>query len=172
MNNMSSEQAKKYHSINFAKRLSADTTDTIYRNTWDNWHLLPSGRPIFAQPSPIYKFTEIPGSDGQLDLTDYLIGRPTYSMRQGSLEFLIQNGYANYETVKAALAEFFDGNKMTAFLDDDYDPVNNTYTYYYSGRFFFRAWNPSVTASSVTIEYQLQPYKYIETQEGMKEAGL
>lgn len=169
MNDMSSEQAKKYHSINFAKRVGSDT---LYRNTWDSWHLIPSSSPRFVQPSPIYKFIDIPGSDGQMDLTDYLSGRPTYSMRQGSFEFLIQNGYENYETVRTALADFFDGSQFTAFLDDDYDTESEEYKYYYGGRFFFRAWNPSVTASSVIIEYQVRPFRYIETQEGMKEAGL
>lgn len=123
-------------------------------NTWDNWHLIPTTRPVLAQPTPVYNFVEIPGSDGSMDLTDYLIGRPTYSDRQGSFEFYVANDYGNWASRRAEIASFLNGRNMKLYLEDEPN-------YYYEGRFFFKAWTPDASHSKVTIEYRVKPYRYL-----------
>ena len=34
-------------------------------NTWDDWHLIPSSRPVIASPGVSTNFVEIPGKHGQ-----------------------------------------------------------------------------------------------------------
>ena len=147
-------------------------------NTWDNWRLIPSSLPVIVQPTPVYKYVEIPGRDGTIDTTDYLIGRPTYSDRKGSLEFYVSNIVGNtqffgdqrdlsrsigkWENRRTEIAAFLNGRKMKVFLEDD------PYHYYY-GRVFLKEWRSDARFSKVIIEYQFDPYKY--TRDG-KEAGL
>jgi hypothetical protein len=166
---MASELARKYHSITFKKTSNGQT---VTKNTWDDWHLIPSSRPMFMQPTPLYKYVDIPGRDGQLDTTDYLIGRPTYSDRKGAFEFFIQNGNRYYESVRASLASYFDGSKILAYLEDDYNTSAGKYNYCYQGRFVFKGWTPGKDYSQVSIEYQVGPYRMTETNAGLKEAGL
>lgn len=152
-------ETQQYHSLIF--QLYNDPSARNY-NTWDNWHLIPSARPVVAQPNPVYNYVDIPGSDGSMDLTDYLVGRPTYSDRTGSFEFYVENDHGDWASRRAEIASFFNGRRMKMYLADDPQ-------YYYDGRFFFRAWTPDASHSKVTIEYRLKPYRYLSTG---KEAGL
>ena len=152
-----------YHSITF-------TAGSLRKNTWSDWHLIPVTRPVFAQPNPVYNYVEVPGADGSLDLTDYLVGRPTYSDRQGTFEFYVVNesssgqSYGNYADRKAEIAAFFDGRKMNAYPEDEGGR-------YYEGRFFFKGWTPDASHSKVTIEYRVKPYWH-KNLPGGQEAGL
>ena len=144
-----------YHSLIFID-------GNITRNTWDNWHLIPSSRPVVVRPTATYKYVDVPGMDGSLDLTDYLIGRPVYSDRQGAFEFYVANDYGNWASRRAEIASFLNGRKMKLYLEDEPQ-------YYYEGRFFFKAWTPDASHSKVTIEYRVKPYRYLANG---KEAGL
>lgn len=136
-----------YHSLTF---VDGNTT----RNTWNNWHLIPSARPVVVQPTAAYKYVDIPGRDGSLDLSNYLIGRPTYSDRSGSFKFYVANDYGDWVGRKAEIAQFLNGAKeMKMVLEDDPH-------HYYLGRFYMKAWDPGANNSEVTIEYRVKPYKY------------
>lgn len=136
-----------YHSITF-------TVGSTSKNTWNQFHLIPSTRPVVAQPTPTFKYVDIPGRDGSIDLTNYLIGRPTYSDRSGSFKFYVANDYGRWEKRKLDLAKFFDGKKeMKMELEDDPH-------YYYLGRFYLADWTPGASNSEVTINYRVKPYKY------------
>lgn len=135
-----------YHSLIFID-------GNITRNTWDNWHLIPSSRPVVVRPTATYKYVDVPGMDGSLDLTDYLIGRPTYSDCSGSFEFYVANDYGDWVSRKNEIASFLNGRVLKMYLEDD--PI-----YYYEGRFYLRDWKSGGSFSSVTIEYRLKPYKF------------
>ena len=146
-----------YHSLYFID-------DNVIKNTWADWHLIPTTRPVLPQPSPTFTYVDIPGADGSMDLTDYLIGRPTFSDRSGSFEFYVDHRVSlDWATVRASLAEFFNGKVMKMYLEDDPN-------YYYIGRFFFRGWTPDQSYSRVTIEYRVKPYRYLRSND--QEAGL
>ena len=57
-------------------------------NTWDDWHMLPTARPMFTPPDVKTNYIDIPGGNGSLDLTEALTGYPLYSNRTGSLNFV------------------------------------------------------------------------------------
>lgn len=138
-----------YHSLIFVD-------GAVTRHTWDNWHLIPSSRPVISRPSPAYKMVDIPGMDGQLDLTDYLIGRPTYSNCSGTFQFYVANEkvYGDWASRKSEISGFLNGRKMRMFLEDDPQ-------YYYEGRFYLSGWNPGAAFSTVSIDYQVLPYKFL-----------
>lgn len=123
-------------------------------NTYGTWGLIPTSRPVIAQPTPVYKYVEIPGRNGSLDLTDYLVGKPTYSDRKGSFEFYAVENGKSWTTRRMEIASILNGRQMWVTLEDD--PPG----YDYFGRVIFKDWKSEGQFSRVVIEYQLDPYCY------------
>lgn len=138
---MSSDQAKWYHSITIGEK-----------NTWDNWHLVPSSRPLVAAPSVKTSYVSLPGGDGSLDLTEVLSGRPTYGRRSGSWEFVVMNDYGDWADRYSEIMAYLQGRIYNAVLDDDPD-------YYYRGRFSVNEWRSEPYYSRIVIDYNLDTYK-------------
>ena len=125
-------------------------------NTWDDWHLIPTSRPVFQQGSTKTNYVDIPGSDGHIDLSEALTGYPVYNNREGSLEFIVANGWRNsWAEGFSRFANWLHGKRLRVVLDDDPE-------YFYEGRFELNEWtsNNDGTWSNVTIDYNLKPYKY------------
>lgn len=144
-----------YHSLIF---IDGATT----KNTWDDWHLIPSSRPNVEQPNPSYKYIDIPGRNGSLDLSTYLTGSVAYSDRSGTLNFYVANEdpetavpfNRDWATFKQTLAQFFSGQTVLKMkLEDDPD-------YYYKGRFYMKSWSTGDSFSQISIEYRIDPFKY------------
>lgn len=138
---MSSEQAKKYHSITIGDK-----------NTWDDWHLVPTSRPLVPPPNVNTSYVTVPGSSGSLDLTEALTGYPTYANRTGSWEFLVLNGYGEWYARYSDIMSYLHGKRFRAILDDDPN-------YYYEGRFSVASWASNKDWSRITISYNVGPYK-------------
>ena len=125
-------------------------------NTWDDWHLIPTSRPVFQQGDVKTVYIDIPGADGQIDATEALTGYPVYSNREGSLEFIVANGWrASWAAGFSQFANWLHGKRLRVILDDDPE-------YFYEGRFKLNEWksNNDGTWSNVTLDYNLKPYKY------------
>lgn len=138
---MSSEQARKYHSITIGDK-----------NTWDDWHLVPTSRPLVNPPEVNTSYVTIPGASGSLDLTEALTGYPTYTNRTGSWEFIVMNGYGEWYSRYSEIMAYLHGKKLRAILDDDPN-------YYYEGRFSVASWTSPKDWSRITINYNVGPYK-------------
>ena len=136
-----------YHSITF-QDLSGNS-----RNTWTDWHLIPSSRPVVAQAGVSSTLTEIPGrKDGPVDNSKLLTGRLQYSNRSGSFEFLVDNDHEYWETIRSKIVDFLHGKRMRVILEDDPD-------YYYEGRVSLNEWRSESWNSRVAIGYTLGAYK-------------
>ena len=125
-------------------------------NTWDDWHLIPTSRPVFQQGKTKTTYIDIPGADGHLDLTESLSGYPAYQNREGSIEFIVANGWRkSWATGFSQFANWLHGKRLRVVLDDDPE-------YFYEGRFELNEWksNNNGTWSNITIDYNLKPYKY------------
>ena len=134
-----------YHSITFGK-------NDVWKNTWDDWHLIPKTRPVFNPPQIKTHYIEIPGGDGVIDLTEYLTGRPKFGNRTGSFEFYVDNDFKDWTHLYSELLEQFRGQQLMAILEDD--PA-----YYYFGRFSVNNWKSDAARSSIVIDYNVDPYK-------------
>lgn len=135
-----------YHSITIGEK-----------NTYDDWHLVSSSRPVINPPKVKSNYIEIPGRDGVIDLTDSLIGRATYSNRTGSWDFIVLNEYApgqDWTTLYTEIMEYLHGQNYKVILADD-DP-----SFYYYGRLDVNQWRSNPTWSRIVIDYNLGPYKY------------
>ena len=157
------EQAKKYHSLTFytppASVLGFTRTDYLSssllgsnpKNTWYDWHLVPTSRPVFNPPQVKTNFVEVPAFSGYLDLTD-LFGTALGS-REGSVNFLVINDYDGewYQRFQNIL-DYVHGKRLNVVMNDD--P-----TKFYHGRWEVSEWanNNDGTCSSITLNYHLQP---------------
>lgn len=134
-----------YHSITFGEK-----------NTWDDWHLVPSSRPVFSPPEQKLMQIDIPGGDGILDMSESLTGYPIYNNRKGSIEFIVMLGdnYGDWSTRYSDIMDYLHGRTRRAVLEDDKE-------FFYEGRFTVSDWtsNNDGTGSRITIDYDIAPYK-------------
>lgn len=131
-----------YHSITLGSK-----------NTWDSWHLIPKSRPLVNPPRPKTNYVDIPGGNGQIDLTENLTGKPTYENRTGSWTFIAENGFKPWSELYSEIMAHLHGRAMRATLEDD--P-----SYFYEGRFSVSGWDSGANYSTITIDYNLNPYKW------------
>lgn len=131
-----------YHSITFGDK-----------NTWDDWGLIPSSRPVFSPPPVRTKYIEIPGADGELDLTTVLTGRPAYGNRVGSFEFIVADQTRNqWFELYSRITNYLHGRRMQAVLEDDPG-------FFYDGRFSVNQWQSNPSFSTIVIDYSVAPFK-------------
>jgi len=159
-----------YHSITFGDK-----------NTWDEWRLVPTSRPVFNPPAQKVKTLDIPGSDGVIDLSTSLTGYPVFQNRTGSFEFIVVDykywtpmrdnvndtvrdyvnddikgaGFRQWHEAYSDIMNYLHGRTMRAVLEDDPD-------YYYEGRFTVNSWKSEKNWSKITIDYDVNPYKWAE----------
>lgn len=123
------------------------------KDSWKDWHLIPASRPVFDPPEVKTNFIDIPGMNGGIDNSEILSGYPLFKNRNGSFEFIVDPDWKNWATVYSEIANYLHGQFLRAILTDD--P-----TYFYEGRFSVDAWKSSEKYSSITINYDVDPYKY------------
>ncbi len=140
-----------YHSITF-KIAESYVTDGEERNTWDDWHLVPTSRPVVNPPSVKTKYVDIPGGNGSLDLTTVLTKQPLYGQRTGSWEFLVMNDYEPWDVIYRKIMDYIHGMRVQVFPEDEPG-------YYYEGRISVNNWKSDVHNSYITLDYTLDPYK-------------
>jgi hypothetical protein len=105
------------------------------------------------------QYVDIPGADGSIDITESLAGRPVYSDREGTLDFIVLNDFNvdNYNytwiDVYTSIMQYLHGKHMRMILEDDPN-------YYYDGRFEVNNWTSGANNSTISINYRLSPYKY------------
>jgi len=135
-----------YHSITFT-RLG------ISKNTWDDWHLIPTSRPVFSSPEPKERYLDVPGSSNTIDLCEAVKKYPVYKNREGTIEFLVDNGHSmSWSDLYFQIVSFLNGRQVEATLEDDL-------YHYYVGRFFVKSWKSDKHWSFLTLGYILKPYK-------------
>jgi len=131
-----------YHSITFGEK-----------NTWNDWKLVPTSRPVIAPPEPKTNYVEIPGSNNIIDLSETLTGRTTYKYREGSIEFYVADKKTPWYKIYADVMNYLHGQHMKMILEDDR-------IHYYVGRFAVDEWASEEQNSTITISYHVYPYKY------------
>ena len=139
-----------YHSLIFQP-----TDGSKSYHTWEDWHLIPSSRPTFAAPELKERVIDIPGADGVIDLTDAFANTPIYQNRQGSFEFIVMNDFGDWQTRYSEIMNLIHGRRVKVFPVDD-DPA-----YFYLGRVVVNEWKSEPINSIITIDYSLDPYKYL-----------
>lgn len=123
------------------------------KNTWKDWRLVPTSRPVLNPPPQKVKQIDIPGGDGVLDLSTSLTGYPVFENRTGSMEFYVTNGFRPWNVAYSDMMNYLHGQTMRVLLQDEPE-------YYYEGRLVVNSWQSNEANSLITIDYDLGPYKW------------
>lgn len=143
------------HAISFILRNEYDTENETVYGTWETWHMAPKSRPYVEAPKVKDAYVDVPAADGSLDYTDILTGKPRYSNRTGSWEFIIDNGYSEWYEVYSDILMKLHGQKFDRIILND-DPE-----FYWRGRLSVTGDFSPRDYNMITISYNLEPYKYL-----------
>lgn len=124
-----------------------------FKDTWEDYHLIPQTRPVIAPPSVQENTVEVPGSNGIVDLSEVLLGYPLYYNRNGSLDFYVDHTYAwTWDEAYDTLLNDLHGFNKNLILKD-------AMGFYYEGRISVNSWKSDKLCSSITLDYNFAPYK-------------
>ena len=152
------------HSVSFGDIIqTSDGQGNVYYlfsgyNSWDTWHLIPSKNPIIKIAPAQIRSEKAPGRMGAIDTSEYF-GRTNYDLRTGDMTFYADTHYLDLETLQQTLLSTLHGKKYKMCLKDD--PA-----YYYEGYFTLGTIEQGDSYPTVTISYQLNPYKLRINPEG------
>lgn len=123
-------------------------------HSWYSLRLVPASRPFVNPPQQKTSTLEIPGANGIIDLSNVPLGFATFQNRTGSWEFHIAHDVNNmtWEEAYQDLLFKLHGKQMAVILTDD--P-----SYFYTGRIYINAYKSDKMNSTITINYDLYPYK-------------
>lgn len=145
------------------------------KNTWDDWHLIPTSLPVIAPPKERLIQVKVSGRDGKADLSHSLTGGPIFENREGSWSFYLDNDYWGTRITEAygrGVAgpytlrylfeqELFGTDKAqkdrlcTVVLEDDPQ-------FHYTGRVWLdQNLKQSDGLTTLTLKYSLYPYAAI-----------
>lgn len=127
-------------------------TSGTAKDTWKDWRIVPTTRPVVNPPEANIIMDMIPGATEALDTSEAVGNMVTYGIREGSWEFQVINKTL-WSTVYSTIMNFLQGKLMKVTLTDDPG-------YYYTGRCQVNQWQSDPDASRITIDYKLNPYKY------------
>lgn len=122
------------------------------KHSYRDWGLILKSRPVISPPSPKTLYIDIPGSDGVLDLTEFLTGDVKFENRTITCEFNVIDNRKRWSNIYSEILDYLHGQRMKIILDED--P-----TYYYVGRFQVNEWKSDKVTSLITIEGNVEPYK-------------
>lgn len=126
------------------------------RNTWKDWHLIPSSRPVINPPTIKSNYIDIPGGNGTIDASTILTDYPVYNDREGSIEYYVTRNYDSYASwikVYSDVMNYLGGKKFKVILEEDPG-------FFYRGRVNVNQWKSEKDWSKITLDYHLEPFKY------------
>lgn len=122
------------------------------KHTYLDWGLLPKSRPTVAPPDVVTNYVDVPGLDGQLDLSEVLTGRVGYQTRDFSAEFLVIDARNRWYTLYSEILDTLHGQRVKIILDED--PV-----YYYMGRVTVNTLKSDRKTATISLKAVCDPYK-------------
>lgn len=165
-----------YHDVQI-KTFPARGSGSITLDLYKDFYMIPNGLPVISPPKVKTHFVDIPGANGNIDLTEALLPYPAYENRQGSIEFVLlkdrlehYNRYRRIHGNKSTLAR--DASEMWAYIYSDLmnkihgrrcqiKLLDDDPYWYYEGRVAVNSWKSSNDGKwpTIVIDYDLMPYK-------------
>lgn len=123
------------------------------KHTFYDWGLYVGNNAAVEPPTVRTNFIEIPGRNGNIDMTETLSGRPIYGNRVITLEL---GGKVAKERQQQFVSDFvnaYHGRRVTVEFDRDRE-------WYYEGRATISGVEISNTVVRMTMTVDADPYKY------------
>lgn len=122
------------------------------KHSYRDWGLYLKSRPVISPPSPKTVYVDLPGSDGQLDLTEALTGEVKYDPRDVKCEFVVIAARQRWDSIYSDIMDYLHGQQMEFVTDEDNE-------YMYRGRFKVDEWNSDKKTATIEISGVVEPYK-------------
>lgn len=122
------------------------------KHTYRDWGLLPKSRPTIAPPKVRTNYVDVPGLDGQLDLSEVLTGRAGYGTRNFTAEFVVIGARNRWDTLYSDILDTLHGQRVHIILDEDPG-------YYYTGRVTVNAMESDRKTATISLKAVCDPYK-------------
>lgn len=137
---------KSSQSLNPGDTLSSYTS---LKHSWDDFHLIPSSKPIVNTPEPMIAMVNDMVSSKVFDITDRIAGGQVFGPKSGSWSFIVDHDqWSNWYTAKRTIEEYLNGQRLYCYLQDDPTTV-------YYGRFQVENWSDGAEYSTIDISYDL-----------------
>ena len=130
-------------------------------HTYQDWGFILVSRPDTGTPVPRTYKVEIPGADGDLDLTEATTGEVKYGNRQMNFKLRAMIPLEEQEQLKSDIYNAIHGRKMAIYLDEDPD-------HYYTGRVEVKSFKRSCCKVDMEITVDAEPFKIDEDYTIMK----
>ena len=136
------------HSITFIRK-----RDHAIRNSWRDFHLVPSKKPVVTVPEVASVMIQLPRSSKVIDATNILSNKRLFGLSEGEWEFIIDDSkWEHWAYALDAADMYFDGTEFELFLNDAPSII-------YDGVLKISNYSPGQENSSITIAYTLGGYK-------------
>lgn len=123
------------------------------KHSFDDLNLILNNKDI-PLPEPKTYILDVPGADGQLDLSTALTdGDIKYKNRILTFNFTINEPFDKWEFVKSKVAAYLHGKIMEVILDVDKD-------YFFIGRCTISTAKTRNPVATLTVTVDAEPYKY------------
>ena len=120
--------------------------------TFNEWKLILTSTDI-SFPEVKKETLEIPGADGELDITQSLINDVKYKNRKITFNFVMIQERKLWTSLISNITNFLHGQKFKIILDDDIG-------FYYIGRAEVNRFKSDKSLGNIVIEANVDPYKY------------
>ena len=137
-------RGERYHSIQIGDY-----------NTYDDWSLVPTSRPVFQPPKLDSNIVSIPGSAFPLDLTNIFTrytGTAPYKPVTSNIEFMVTDKKIPWWGLYSVIKNSIHGKRLRVVLLDDPD-------YYYDSLVEVGEWTSGESRSRITISFTPDPYR-------------
>ena len=122
------------------------------KHSYNTWGLIPKNRPTPSAPEVKTNYVDVFGSNGSIDLTDFLTGEPTYKDRTIEAVYTTKRDRSEWYALYTEILQHLHGNKLNIILDED--PM-----FYYVGRCSVSSWQTFEKTAEITITCDVEPYK-------------
>lgn len=126
--------------------------DNIKKHTWKDWHLKWCNI-VISSAEPKTNYIDVPGMDGQLDLSEALTGDIQYKNRSLTLKFETNGDFIKWSIISSEIMNFLHGRKAKITLDTDLG-------FYYIGRLTLASTKEDYFYGELTLTGDVEPYKY------------
>ena len=120
-------------------------------HSYEDFGLILTKKTI-GTPTPKTQIIEVPGADGEIDLTEYL-GEVKYSNRPLNFEFEIIKKQTDFVSLFSRIQNCLHGLRKPIILDIDNE-------FYYIGRITVNEWQSNKNIGKIVIDVDAEPYKY------------
>lgn len=122
-----------------------------YAHSYKDYELFPRSKMSVQPPEVRETYIDIPGLDGELDLTEVLTGHPSYSSRDAKFEFTVVDR-SRWDYAYSRLMNKVHGKKLYVIVEEDGN-------YYYTGRLKVNSFKSKKNTATIVVDGHFNPYK-------------